>query len=322
MPGPTIRIAKIAGIPVGISPWWIVIVALLTWSLGVDVFGAGAAHLGRPAAMALALASVLTVFAGILAHELAHALVARRYGVEIEEVDLWLLGGVARMRNQPRHALDELRFAVAGPAATALLALAFGAVSLALSPGAPAALRAFVDYQVSINALIAVFNLLPALPLDGGRAARAVLWLRSGDLRAATVVTAMGGRGLGYAMIGLGVVGALAGYGAGLWSTLVGIFLVVAAAGERHRVELADALEGVTVAELMTPHPAIAPGEGEPTVHAGEPAGGLLENPGFQRAGRAVVIDEAGRPIGFVSARDLELHSRPRRLRKVPAGSR
>jgi Zn-dependent protease len=130
--GRSIRIARIAGIPVGISPWWLVIVVLLTWSVGIDFFEVQAPQLARASALALALASVLMAFAGILAHEFAHALVARRAGVEIEEIDLWLLGGVARMRNQPRRAVDELRFALAGPAVTAALALAFAALLWAL----------------------------------------------------------------------------------------------------------------------------------------------------------------------------------------------
>jgi Zn-dependent protease len=257
MPGRSVRIARIAGIPVGISPWWLLVVALLTWSLSVGYFPQSAPGLAPAASVALALASVLALFAGILAHEFAHALVARRSGVEIEEIDLWLLGGVARMRNQPRRAGDELRFALAGPALTAVLAVIFGGIAWALSPSAPDALRAFVSYQAQVNAAIAIFNLLPALPLDGGRAARALLWWRTGDFRRATVIAARAGRWIGYALIYLGAFAALAGFFAGLWIAVVGLFLVAAATAEQRRAELEAALSGLTAGALMSA-PAIA----------------------------------------------------------------
>ncbi len=174
MPGRSFRVARIAGIPVGVSPLWLIIVALITWSLGADYYP-GEVHRITPAeSYALGLVSALLLFASILAHEFGHALVARCRGVEIEEIGLWLLGGVARMRGQPRTAGDELRFALAGPAVTAVVAGLFGAVALALPASAPAALRAVVGYQAEINLLILGFNLVPAFPLDGGRVARAV----------------------------------------------------------------------------------------------------------------------------------------------------
>jgi Zn-dependent protease len=252
MAGRSLRIARIAGIPVGVSPWWLLIVALLTWSLAAGYFPERAPGIAAAAAVTLALASVLTLFAGILAHEFAHALVARRAGVEIVEIDLWLLGGVARMRNQPRRAVDELRFALAGPALTAVLALAFGACLWALSPTAPDALRAFVAYQVQVNIAIALFNLLPALPLDGGRAARALLWWRTGDLRRATALASRAGRWIGYGMVYFGALVILVGYVGGLWLVVVGMFLVVAATAERQHVELQAAVEGLSAGELMS----------------------------------------------------------------------
>ena len=113
MPGRSIRVARIAGIPVGVSPLWLVIVALITWSLGAGYYPGEVQGITPAESYALGLASALLLFASILAHEFGHALVARRRGVEIEEIDLWLLGGVARMRGQPKSAADELRFALA-----------------------------------------------------------------------------------------------------------------------------------------------------------------------------------------------------------------
>ena len=132
MPGRSIRIARIAGIPVGISPLWLIIVALITWSLGAGYYPSEVHGITTAGSYALGLASALLLFASILAHEFGHALVARRRGVQIEEIDLWLLGGVARMSGQPKTAEDELHFALAGPAVTAVVAALFGALAVAL----------------------------------------------------------------------------------------------------------------------------------------------------------------------------------------------
>ncbi|MGZ6639344.1 MAG: site-2 protease family protein, partial [Solirubrobacteraceae bacterium] len=114
------------------SPLWLIIVALITWSLGAGYYPGEVHGITAPESYALGLASALLLFASILAHEFGHALVARRRGVEIEEIDLWLLGGVARMSGRPRSAGDELRFALAGPAVTAVVAAVFGALALGL----------------------------------------------------------------------------------------------------------------------------------------------------------------------------------------------
>lgn len=247
MPGRNVRVGRIAGIPVGISPWWLLIVALLTWSLAREYFPQHSGTEGV-AALALALAAVLTLFAGILAHEFAHAIVARRAGVQIEEIDLWLLGGVARMRGRPRCARDELRFALAGPALTIVLAVVFAVPALLLDVSP---LQAFVAYQARVNAAIAAFNLLPALPLDGGRAARAWLWRRTGDFTRATVVAARAGRWAGYGLIYLGVVAVIAGLLTGLWFAMIGWFLVIAASGEQRQAELARTLDGIVARQVM-----------------------------------------------------------------------
>jgi Zn-dependent protease len=200
MLGRSFKVARIARIPVGISPpWWLVIVALITWSLGAGYYPVEVNGIAPLASYGLGLASVLLLFASILAHEFGHALVARRRGVEIEEIDLWLLGGVSRMRGQPRTPGDELAFALAGPAVTAVVAVVFAAVWLLLPRSAPSWLRALIVYEAEVNAVILAFNLIPAFPLDGGRVARALLWRRSGDIsRSATERRPPTGSGAGW----------------------------------------------------------------------------------------------------------------------------
>jgi Zn-dependent protease len=249
VPGRSLRIARIAGIPVGVSPLWLIIVALITWSLGAGYYPSEVHRISAALSYALGLASALLLFASILAHEFGHALVARRRGVEIEEIDLWLLGGVARMRGQPKTAGDELCFALAGPAVTAVVAGLFGALALVLPASAPAALRAVVRYQVQINLLILGFNLVPAFPLDGGRVARALLWRRSGDIVAATSAAAGVGRAFGYLLIAFGALLAFRGAPGGLWFAVIGVFLVIAANAERLQEQVVSAFTGVSAGD-------------------------------------------------------------------------
>lgn len=257
----SIRVGRLAGIPIGVQPLWLVIVALITVSLGAAYYPDEAPGIAPAAAYGLGLASALLLFASILLHELGHAVVARRHGVEIEEIDLWLLGGVARMSGYPDRAGDELRFALAGPAVTLAIALVFGGLLLALPAAAPAWLEALVAYQAIVNAVILAFNLLPAFPLDGGRVTRALLWWRRGDISSATETAATIGRGLGFAMIAFGVMAFLVGAFGGLWLALIGLFVIAAAKAEEQGLRVRVALSGRSAGRLMSFPAIVLPAE-------------------------------------------------------------
>lgn len=371
MPGRSVRIARIAGIPVGVSPWWLAIVALITWSLGASYFPEAIDGVSPVASYALGLASALLLFVSILAHEFGHALVARRYGVEVEEIDLWLLGGVSRMRGEAHEPLDELRYALAGPAVTAVIGACFGVVALLLPSSTPPAIRALVEYQALVNGLILVFNLLPAFPLDGGRVLRSLLWRHSGEIGKSTQTAASVGRAFGYVMIGLGALELISGAPAGLWLALIGFFVVMAAGAQATSAQVHAALSGVHASELMSA-PAVSIPEYTPVAHAArayfrpyrytafpvvdelgraiglvsiaqiealarqhravqelagvvdrdpglivhgeEDVAELIERPAFARVGRAVVVDEPGRPLGLISITDVQRALRASRL--------
>jgi Zn-dependent protease len=250
------RIGRLAGVPIGLHPLWLVIVGLLTWSLGEAWFPQQAPALRAEAAYALGLLSALTLFAGILLHELGHAVVARRRGVEVEEIDLWLLGGVARLKGEPRRPQDELLFALAGPAVTLMLGAGFAAARL-LAAGAPDWVRAFLDYQLQVTVAILVLNLLPAFPLDGGRVLRSLLWWRSGDRARSTELAAAAGRVFGLVLITLGVLTFASGVAGGLWFAIIGGFLVVAAGAEAQASAVKALFAGVRVGDVMT-RPAVS----------------------------------------------------------------
>lgn len=294
----SIRLGRLAGIPIGMQPLWVVIVALITWSLGAAYYPAQVSGIAPGLAYALGLLSALLLFASILLHELGHAIVARRRGVAIEEIDLWLLGGVSRMKGYPKTAGDELRFAIAGPAVTLVIAAVFGAVALALPSSSPAALRAVVDYQALINAVILVFNLLPAFPLDGGRVARALIWGRIGDLSRATAIAATIGRGFGYGMIGLGLLATAGGAFGGIWLALIGIFVVFAAKAEEGGLKVRTAFAGREAGRFMS-FPAM-------TVPADATVKEAVEDFFVRYRYSAFPVLYDGRPVGLVDLRAAE----------------
>lgn len=256
----SIRIGRLAGIPIGVQPLWLVIVFLIAWSLGAAYYPDQAPGIAPAAAYALGLLSALLLFVSILLHELGHSVVARRHGVEIEEIDLWLLGGVARMKGYPKTAGDELRFALAGPAVTLAIALGFGLLDLALPASSPDALRALVDYQLFINAAILVFNLLPAFPMDGGRIVRAIAWWRTGDRTAATRVAAGLGRVFSYVFVGGGLLMVFTGeVFAGVWLALIGMVINGSARAASAQTAITGRIEGIRVADIMDREPVYIP---------------------------------------------------------------
>ncbi len=312
MGGSTFRVGRIAGIPIGIHPLWLVIVGLLTWALGSSYFPSVDPGVSTTAAYLLGLVSVLGLFAGILVHELAHALVARRHGIEVEEIDLWLLGGVSRLKGEAKEPGDELRFAAAGPAATAVIVVVLAVTWVAVSGLLPSWARALLEYALLVNIAILVFNLLPAFPLDGGRIARSLMWRRHGDRDRATVTAARLGRAFGWALVVLGLLAVFAGAIDGLWFALVGGFLVVAARAEAQASVAAHALGDRTAADLMSA-PAV-------TLSGALSVDDAIEQ-GFARYLFTAfpVTDLDGRAIGIVTQSDVRALQAPERARSTLA---
>jgi Zn-dependent protease len=199
---PSIRLGRIAGIEIGLNWSWLVVVALLVWTLASGVFPSTNPGLSDAAHLAMAIVATAAFFCSLLLHELGHALRARREGIEIEGITLWLFGGVARFKGAFRSAGAEFRVAIAGPLVSLALGVLFVLLTLTHPPQAVGGVLAWLGY---INLTLLVFNLLPALPLDGGRVLRAVLWHIKGDLARATRTAADVGRGFGYLFIAAGV---------------------------------------------------------------------------------------------------------------------
>jgi Zn-dependent protease/CBS domain-containing protein len=251
---PSFTIARIAGIRIGVNWSWLIVLALIIWTLESTVFPSSNPGLSTTTYIAMAVGAALLFFASLLLHELGHALQAKRDGVAIEGITLWLFGGVARFKGMFPSAGAELRIAVAGPLISLLLGGLF--VAVAAVGGLGSAVDGVAAWLGYINLILLVFNLLPALPLDGGRFFRSLLWLRSGDLARATRIAADVGRGFGYLLIGLGLLLFIVqGAWSGAWLAFLGWFLLNAAAAEGRYGLLRDALGDLRVRDLMIRQP-------------------------------------------------------------------
>jgi Zn-dependent protease len=257
----SIRFGRIAGIPVGANWSLLLIFWLIAWGLAIELPTDYPGHATGTYWVA-AVGAALVFYGGLLAHELGHALMARRLAIPVEGITLWLFGGMTRTRGEATSPGGALRVALVGPLVSAVAAAVFGMLALALDVvDAPALVEGLAGWLAWINFLLAAFNLVPAAPLDGGRVLQAVLWRRNGDRLSASATAARAGRGFGYVMIGLGILDILAGVGVGgLWFVLLGWFLAVASRTEQASAEARVHLEGVRVAEVMTPGPVLVPG--------------------------------------------------------------
>jgi Zn-dependent protease len=258
---PTLRFGRIAGIPVGASWSALLIALLIAWSLAGQLLPAQVPGLG-PAAYWLAGAAGAGLFLGsLLAHELGHAVVARRAGLRVRGITLWLLGGVAQLEDEPASPGDDLKVAIVGPAVSLALAVGFGLTAFGLAALGGPALGVAVAVSLAVsNTALALFNLLPAAPLDGGRVLRGLLWRRHGNRVRAAVTATRAGVWVGAGLVAYGLLGSVTGWGIGtLWTALVGWFLVTAARQERDHALLASQAGGLLAGQVMTPAPVTAP---------------------------------------------------------------
>jgi Zn-dependent protease len=307
--GGSIQLARIFGIRVGVHPSWFLVLFFMIWSLSglyEDVVGPDQAFL-------LATLSALLFFASVVLHELGHAVVARRNGIETLGIDLWLLGGLARLSRDSDSPGVEFRIAAAGPAVT----LVFGLVCLGLGTllssggfgdalgfqddgtvGGGEALLAWLTY---VNAVLLAFNLIPGFPLDGGRMARAIAWWRTGDRAKATRFAAILGQAFAYLLIAFGVYGFVV-FGdviSLVWFGFMGFFIIQAARAAELQSRITARIEGLRVSDVMDSEPVSLP--------ATTKLDRALEEY-FLRYGYPwfPVVDAAGRFIGVISRERVE----------------
>jgi Zn-dependent protease/CBS domain-containing protein len=257
-----LRLGRVAGVEVTAHWSLMVVIWLIAWSLATVQFPDEVAGLSQTTYWLAGVLTALLFFVGLLAHELSHAVVARRAGIEVDGITLWLFGGVARLRGEAATPAIELRVGIVGPAASLALAAGFALLTLALEvTDAPSLASSVAAWLARINAILAIFNMVPAFPLDGGRVLRSILWRRTGDRLRATATAAQAGRIFGFTLIAVGLLDFAAGGSVGgIWIVFLGWFLLGASRAEMGSVQIRAALGGQRASDIMTPRPVTAPG--------------------------------------------------------------
>jgi Zn-dependent protease len=250
--GQSVQLGKIWGIPIGINASWFIIFVLLTLSL-VTQFAELHPHWSPAYHYTIGVLTSLLFFASVLLHELGHSAVALRKHIPIRAITLFVFGGVAQLGKEPDRPLTELQIAIAGPLVSFALSVTFGMLG-ELATGTSEGIQALGQWLGWINLRLALFNLIPGFPLDGGRVFRALVWGRLGDFTRATRIAGDMGKGVAYLFIlggiWIGLSGALV---EGLWIVFIGWFLMSAAEMSVQQVALKQALAGLRARDVMTP---------------------------------------------------------------------
>lgn len=257
-----LSLGRIAGIHVGLNWSLLVVAALIAWSLATGILPAAAPGETSGAYWTAGVVSAFVFLASLLAHELAHSVVAVRRGVRVDGITLWLFGGVSRFSSDTTSPGTQALITFVGPLTSLVLGAVFFLASVVVGGGAhPGLVPATLSWLGYINITLGVFNLVPAFPLDGGRLLQSLIWLRTGDRQRATRIAARIGMGFAYLLIAYGLAtfvfaGSLIG---GVWSVFLGWFLLSAARAEETGGMIRQALSGISVREVMTPNPEQAP---------------------------------------------------------------
>jgi Zn-dependent protease/predicted transcriptional regulator len=306
--GQSFSLGRIFGIRIGVNWSVLLIVALLAYGLAAGQFPAEVPHRPEAEYVVAAIVTAVAYMASLLAHELAHSLVARRNGVQVEGITLWLLGGVSRLQGEFPTPGAELRVAGVGPLTSLVLGGVFTLVAWGLhASGAGGVVVAALAWLGGINILLAVFNVIPAAPLDGGRLLQAVLWAITKDKLKAAMGAARSGQVFGYALLVIGAYLVLARRDySWLWFIILGWFLVSAATAENQQAVVQTRLRTVAVREIMTADPVTVPASATVNrfVHDLLP---WLRHSAFP------VVDDGGQAVGLVTVR---------RVNAVPADER
>jgi Zn-dependent protease len=259
--GKRIDLFKLFGFEVRIDLSWVVLAILVAWSLSAGLFPFHYKGLSPQAYWIMGIVGAIGLFLSIIVHEMSHSLVARRFGLPIKGITLFIFGGVAEMQEEPQTPKAELAMAAAGPVSSIILAFIFYVVfRAARAAGWAEAFYGVVQYLAWINGLLALFNLVPAFPLDGGRILRSILWTWKKNLRWATRISSEIGAGFGLLLIILGILQFFSGnFIGGMWWFLIGMFLRNAARMSHRQLLVRKALEGEPVRRFMKEGPVTVP---------------------------------------------------------------
>ncbi|MEE8258894.1 MAG: site-2 protease family protein, partial [Sphingomonadales bacterium] len=295
-----ITLFRLLGFAIRVDASWIIIALLVTWSLAAGYFPYQYEGLAEKTYWVMAGLGALGLFISIILHEFSHSIVARKYDIPISGITLFVFGGVAEMEKEPDYPKAEFMMAIAGPIASMGLAVIFWWLGVfAGASGWPIPVEGVLKYLGLINGILAVFNMVPAFPLDGGRILRSILWHKMGDLRKATQIASKYGARFGLAFMIAGgfffLTGNLIG---GIWWVLIGIFIRNASSMSYRQVVLRKTLEGEVVSRFMKADPV--------TVPSTLPIRNLIEEYFYRHHHTLFPVTKCGRLFGIVDLNDVK----------------
>jgi Zn-dependent protease len=309
--GKSLKLFKLFGFEVKIDLSWIFIAVLITWSLAKGYFPFRYKDLSTETYWLMGAVGAIGLFASIIFHELSHSLVARRFGIHMKGITLFIFGGVSEMTEEPPSAKSEFWMAIMGPLSSVVLGIIFyGLYSQAVRINSSVPVTATLHYLAWLNGLLAVFNLLPAFPLDGGRVLRSILWSLKKKFRWASRVASGVGSTFGFLMILLGLFNVVTGnFIGGIWWFLIGMFLQSSAKMSYQQVVIRKALEGEMVKRFMVSDPMTV----RPSITIKE----LMEDYIYKYQLKMFPVVDADRLLGCVSTKDVQETSREEWDRKT-----
>lgn len=300
MLGKSFSIFKLFGFEIKVDSSWIIVLFLMIWSLSFGAFPQYFKGLSSTTYLWMGIFGALGLFFSIVLHELFHSLVARRYGLSISGITLFMFGGVAEMTEEPNNPKTEFYMALAGPLTSIVLGLIFYSIFLLLSSlKVSMGVAGIFGYLGIINWVLAGFNLIPAFPLDGGRILRSILWWRKKDLRWATRIASGMGEIFGFVLIFLGVFNIFRGsFVDGIWLFFIGMFLQNASQVSMQRMMIFKALEGETVRRFMKSNPVTIPEN--MTIKE------IVDNYIYRYQYKMYPVVRDGKLVGYLTTRDIK----------------
>lgn len=294
------RLGSIFGFEIRVDLSWLIIFFLVLWTLSAGIFPTNYPGFDSSTYFGMGIVATLLFFASLLAHELSHSFVARAKGIPVEGITLFIFGGVSRTRMDAQTPGDEFQIAGVGPVVSLLLAAVFGLIwYVGTNTSLSVVFTGVFAYLAVINLALAIFNMLPGFPLDGGRVFRSLLWKYTGNLKKATKIASNGGKWLSYLLIFFGILemfaGAILG---GLWLILIGWFLYNAAETSYEELLLRTSLQGVRAQEIMTPHPETV----SPDMKLQE----LVDRYFLSRRYHSFPVTQDGHPVGIITLNQVK----------------
>lgn len=294
------KLFNLMGFEVSLDPSWVLLAILVAWSLSTGFFPFHYEDLATRTYWIMGILGAIGLFLSIVAHEFCHSLVARRSGMQMKGITLFIFGGVAEMGDEPPGAKEEFYIAVIGPLSSFAIAIVFyGLHQLGNLTGWPLALTGVLAYLAMINVLLAIFNLVPAFPLDGGRILRSALWAWKGNLRWATRISSQIGAGFGLVLVFFGILRVFGGFViGGMWLFLIGMFIYGAAKMSYQQLLTRQALEGEPLKKFMTENPV--------TVTPSTSIKQLVEDYVYRHHHKLFPVVEDDKLVGCITTRDIK----------------